>query len=258
MKTELKTITPKWAAYILQTKGRGNRPIRWKHVDWLAGEISAGRWKINGDTICYNAEKILDGQHRLLAIVKAGVEVQSLVVDGLPSHIMNTKDEGKRRTGADTMCVIGEKNNARLAACLSLVHRYYTGTIKSRTAFSNCELENLLETYPDIRTALQGREKNQLISPSIINACFYIFRRISPELAIEFVERILRGIGVEAGTPWHALRNRLFANSVATSKLPQEHIMALCIKAWNIARNGKMAKDIRYRPSNEEKFPAAK
>jgi hypothetical protein len=52
MKATLKTITPQIAREMLE-KNTHNRQISKLHVDELVEEIKSGRWKINGDTICF-------------------------------------------------------------------------------------------------------------------------------------------------------------------------------------------------------------
>ena len=94
MKAELKTITPAIAQTMLE-KNTGNRAINRLHVENLAKEMKFGRWKVNGDTICLNASRLIDGQNRLLAVLLSGVTIQSFVNEGLPSDVFDTKDVGR-------------------------------------------------------------------------------------------------------------------------------------------------------------------
>ena len=82
MNIRVETITPERATQILATQNTGNRSISRRHVAVLAEEIKAGRWKLNGDTICFNGSRLIDGQHRLSAIAASGIPVESLVVYG--------------------------------------------------------------------------------------------------------------------------------------------------------------------------------
>jgi hypothetical protein len=54
-----------------------------------------------------------------------------------------------------------------------------------------------------------------------------------------FVQKVLKGVGMEDGDPWYALRERMLINSISNTKLSKALMMALCIKAWNAARQGK-------------------
>lgn len=78
--------------------------------------------------------------------------------------------------------------------------------------------------------------------------------------ADEFVERVLRGTGLEEGTPWYVLRERLMKNSISKAKLSKPYVMALCIKAWNHARAGTKVRFLRWREEGEkgEQFPVVR
>ena len=66
----LETITPAQAAEWL--KGNTvNRRLVLHHVERLASEMLAGEWRITGDCIKLNGDRLLDGQHRLQAIVQS-------------------------------------------------------------------------------------------------------------------------------------------------------------------------------------------
>jgi hypothetical protein len=98
MKMELKTITPEWAAKTLAEKNTRNRPISRPHVEALANEIRRGAWQVNGDTIKLSPDgQLIDGQHRLAAVVKAGVSIQSFVVEGISFDVFHTIDTRLKR-----------------------------------------------------------------------------------------------------------------------------------------------------------------
>jgi hypothetical protein len=258
MNANLMTITPEWAQNTLNEKNSGNRPMNKQHVNALAKEMARGKWKVNGDTICLNGERLIDGQHRLAAVVLSGMTIQSFVIDGLSSDVFDTKDVGKRRSAGDTLGVRGEQNACRLAAALVLIDKYVTGRVDQSIAYSNTEIEDILEKYPDARSSLQTASSTKgLIFPSVLDACHYLFSRKDPILADEFVEKVLRGTGLEEGSPWYVLRERLVSNSLAKAKLSRPYVMALCIKAWNNARAGIKVRCLRWRDKGDaaEQFP---
>ena len=106
MLVELRTITPDIAKEML-LKNTNNRPVSEKHVRRLAKEITEDRWQLNGDTIRFNGTRLVDGQHRLLAVVKSGKAIETLVVDGLESDVFKTIDIGKIRSNGDTLAADG-------------------------------------------------------------------------------------------------------------------------------------------------------
>lgn len=263
IKTELKTITPAWSEKILKNCNVRNRAVNMRHVAELAAEMKAGRWQVNGDTIRISIDNILiDGQHRLIAVVTSGITIQALVVTGLPSDVFGTIDCGKNRSPGDALGVRGEKNAYRLASVVVAVDKYMTGRADKYTDYSNTEIAELLdEKYPDIRESLQLSAKGKgIIPPSILDACHYIFKKKDPVLADEFVNKVIKGIGLDEGDPFHVLRERLLKNSVSKAKLEKSYIMALCIKAWNSARMGMKLRYLRWRDAGDfrEEFPVAR
>lgn len=240
MKAELKTITPAIAKKLLENN-IGNRTLTAWHVDELVKEIKAGRWKVNGDMIRISVSgRILDGQHRLTAVIKSGMTIQTWIMDGLDDDIFDTIDVGKRRSGSDTLGCLGEKNTYRLASALTLVDKYMTGRVEKNVTYSNGEIEELLAKYPEVRDSIQTSGKaRMLILPSVLDACHYLFSRKDPAAANLFFDRVTRGSGLDERDPEYVLRERLVANSLAKAKLSKTHIFALCVKAWNHSRSGK-------------------
>ena len=213
---------------------------------------------MNGDTICLNGNRLIDGQHRLSAVVMSGVSIQSFVVEGLTDDVFDTKDIGKRRSHAETLATKGEKNTSRLAAALMLVDKYITGRSDKQVCYTNMEIQELLEKYPGVReSAAANYRARGLAYLSVIDACHYLFSQKDPDLANEFVDKVMRGTGLEEGSPWYALRERLVSNSLLKSKMPRPDMMALCIKAWNATRAGTQIRVLRWNDRGQfaEAFP---
>lgn len=259
MNIRVETITPERATQILATQNTGNRTISRRHVAVLAEEIKAGRWKLNGDTICFNGSRLIDGQHRLSAIAASGIPVESLVVYGLSDDVFETKDIGKRRSSADTLSHMGLKNATRTSAALVMLDRYYTGRINDRLTYTNSMIVELLERYPDVHKSIHlGDNIKGLIPPSVLDACHYIFSALNADEADRFSAAIMYGAGISEGHPYHVLRERLIKNSMSTAKLPKPDIMALCIKAWNATRSGaKVRRLVVPTAGGTEPFPVA-
>lgn len=254
MKAELKTITPAIAMDLLE-KNYGNRSLNKDHVERLAKEIKEGRWKINGDMIRIgNSGRILDGQHRLNAVIKSGRTIQTWMMEGLDDDIFDTIDVGKKRSGGDTLASLGEEHPFRLAAALALVDKYMTGRVLSYTLYSNGEIKELAEKYPLVRDAIVSKTNGKgILPPAVIDACNYLFSQKDPKAASEFIDRVLKGHGLEEWDPAYILRERLVMNTVSKSKLKRGYIFALCIKAWNAYRSGRKMRCLRVREN--EDFP---
>ncbi len=259
MKTSQIEITPEFAKHMLDEFNTINRPINRVHVDLLASEMKAGKWKENGDTICVSGKMLIDGQHRLAAICKSGVTIKCLLVEGLDSDAFSTKDAGKRRDGSDTLAAMGEKNYTRIATSVCVVDKYLTGRSTIYVKYSNSDIVNLVKKYPDIRNhVIHDRAISALLPPSLTDSLHYLFSRFDRDLAAEFVSKMASGAGMEIGDPFLVLRNRLVLNQASKAKLPKIYLMAICIKAWNSKRSGKKLSMLRWAAEGEkspEQFP---
>jgi hypothetical protein len=252
-------ITPEVARRMLDLN-TNNRPLRKSHVEHLSREMKLGRWKVNGDTICLNGSRLIDGQHRLAACVESGCSFETLVVSGVDSDVFDTKDVGKKRTASDTLSVRGEINTALLAATLALVERYMTGRILSKLSFTNIEVEQALNKYPGVRESVyRSKNRTRLAPGSVVAACHYLFSQIDAEQADQFMGDIIGGHNLSPHDSVYMLRERLMNNAISKAKLKPEYIMALFIKTWNARRTGKMLRQLIYRTEGKtpEQFPIA-
>lgn len=257
MKVAMTTITPADAERMLKLN-TGNRSVNRQHVAVLAREMTRGRWKVNGDTICMNGTRLIDGQHRLLAVVASGVTIQTLLVEGVDSDVFDTKDVGRRRSASDTLAVRGEVETKNLAAALIVVDRYMTGRMSQCVRYTNTEVEELLEKYPNVRGSIcKTRETKRLVPKSVLTACHSLFAQKDSEAADQFVVDLIGGHSLTEGDPVYVLRERLMNNALAKAKLTAPYIMALMVKAWNHRRDDNTIRNLRFRQEGDkpETFP---
>lgn len=116
LRVELMQIPPDLAAKWLK-RNFVNRPIQRKHIKSLVDAIRAGQWDdANGETIIFGITgNLLDGQHRLTAVVEAQHAITSLVVFGVEEHKRATIDTGNKRLLVHFMGMMGKKNSTNPA-----------------------------------------------------------------------------------------------------------------------------------------------
>lgn len=94
-------VTPALAAKWLESNN-DNRKQRGKYVRDIAAAMRRGEWQTTHQGIAFaKCGKLLDGQHRLEAIVKAEVELDMLVITGLTSETFSVIDVGTKRSMTD-------------------------------------------------------------------------------------------------------------------------------------------------------------
>ncbi len=122
MKTTTEIITPDKARKLLEGN-RDNRVIRDAHVQFLASEMKKGRWTLTHQGICIAANgRLLDGQHRLFAVVFSGISVPMMVTRDADEESYKYMDIAATRKAADRIKLL----NAAAAneVCCRLIKAY--------------------------------------------------------------------------------------------------------------------------------------
>lgn len=246
------TISPSKAEKMLEMN-INNRPVSERHVDFLAGEIKAGNWKLNGESIKVGRDRIIDGQHRLYAIIRANKAIKTLVSTGLADDVFDTVDTGRNRTGSDILALRGEGYVTALSAMLLLTRRYYKQkNFGERGKVSNVELEKLLEEFPECRDfAGVGPKCTGLIAPRVIEFCYYVFSKVDKDDADKFIEQVCTGNNLPNRHPILALRNKIITAKLSGNKFHVDATIHMMFKAWSMVRAGKRTSRIAYKPGDK-------
>lgn len=257
IKTEIRVISPPEATELLKLN-TFNRKLNKSHVNYLTEEIIYNRWIVNGVPIIFNSHKLIDGQHRLHAIIQAGKPVQCLVVEGVDSDAFSTIDTGKRRNLADALHITGHTNSAKLAQTLIFVEKFYRGELEFGKPIPNTLMPDLLAKYQGIQKSIEYVGNKTKILPLRFAAGFhYIFSQIDAQSADKFVSDLIEGASLGYLDPVLTLRERLTANLVAKDKLSRNAMCGIIIKAWNYRCEGKRPANITFRTKgkNKESIP---
>ena len=116
-------VTPEMAKQWLQLNDHNRRLDKGRLARYVA-DMRAGRWQLTHQAIGISAEGILvDGQHRLSAVVESGCEVPFLVCLDADPDTFGVVDQGKVRTANDVW-KIGRKSSSGVAAIAKLVYMY--------------------------------------------------------------------------------------------------------------------------------------
>jgi hypothetical protein len=271
-------ITPdlakKWLA-----QNTHNRNLRERVVNGYATDMRAGNWVEDGQSLRFAKGDVvlldnppiiggalLDGQHRLSAIITANVTVRMLVVSNLPDSTQETMDTGAKRSFADVLKLRGETNYVPLAAVLARAHMWQEGARKSIRGVDRAthrQLIAFLEEHPEIRRSAEigSRVRNVMrISPATAGLCHWLFVRIDESDCAFFFARLTDGAGLMPGDPIYALRRAADTWRSEKGRRPEEFVTAIVIKAWNAFRDGKEVTLLQYRPGGAapEAYPEPK
>ena len=162
-------ITPKKAKQILVSNTK-NRKIKFRHVTFLANQMLSGCWVYNGQSIVVSNNGILvDGQHRLLAIIESGTTIETELIEGVDyDEAFSTIDTGVVRSPSDVLAMRGYRNAPLLAAAIKILITYDATTDKSGFAISGVKItnDNILDKTEKVLD-LMGSEKLDVIFGNI-------------------------------------------------------------------------------------------
>lgn len=257
-------ITPDLAKEWLK-RNTHNRRLNQDEVELLAGAMKRGEWMDNGDPFArFDADgNILDGQHRLHALIKANFTWQGYIVDGLAPEVQRVIDIGQPRTFAQELGLDGYVNPNQLAAVALGVFRWENGDWNAKTRkATRIQLRNLVElNEAPLQDAVRAahRLNNKLrVAPTSAALAYWLFAQIDQEDADDFFDRLTNGT-VEPSHPIGLLRERLIEWMRARhgDKPSRQMILAYFIKAWNFYRNGEHPAYLVFRPGGKtpEKWP---
>lgn len=148
VKTRWEVITPETAEEMLTHNTHNYRAISKQIVARYVDEIQGNSWEANGDTIVFSEDgTLLNGQHRLTAVVNAGKPIVSLVVRGVPdSQIFD----------------IGRKRNTRIILLSEGYGYANTITISAVTVLIKGFDHRKMATLSEIREVIKA-EKEMLV-----------------------------------------------------------------------------------------------
>jgi len=267
------TISPQFAQELLELN-TNNRPVRTSSVRQISETIKEGKWIENGDSIRISKSGVLiDGQHRLEAIIQAGMPIAQDVAVGLDDQAFAVIDTGRRRSKADTISVMGLKNASILANAIDLLYAYRVNKdihIMNRKVQSN---EDIVQYIDQLRASgelefieelvSQSSIKNKRLkafSPALWAVIDFILKGINTEQADYFIHSVVTGDGVSSRdktSPMFLLRNKLI-ETVTNGKIQfrLNYKLALVFKAWNAFREGKVMKQLSW--DDRQDFPQPK
>ena len=270
LRTEELEVTPEVAREWLASMAP-NRRLSNTNLNNMIHAMEEGRWHTDGSPIKFDqVGRLIDGQHRLFAIIHTGMPQTFLVVWGVSEMAMTTLDTGKTRSRADVLLIhdpnIVDVNNTAAAATMML--RWEKGARNNNLRneyLSNDEVVVFYDEHKDdILDAVKHGRKLQHGVGAGSNQAFaliwWLISQIEAEDAEFFWDRLIDGQGLESGNPIYALRELLRREAMTAQtreRMRADVIIALTIKAWNAYRQGESIQLLRFKVggAHPEKYP---
>ena len=159
----VETITPGRAKEILSHVQPNRRLIR-SAVTHYSRDIATGKWVLNGESIVIDWNgNLMQGQHRLTAVIIADKPIQSVVVYGVDPKAMFSFDQGRKRTLANVLMMEGIPHYATISAGATLM---YAWSRRDHITVSFAERSAMIGTRDEavafLRTRRPGLDKTVL------------------------------------------------------------------------------------------------
>lgn len=256
-KVKVITITPDMAAKYLEQNTK-NRPLNQRKVEELVKAMEDGEWKLGTDAIGFDTNgRMINGQHRMTALVEYGRPLEFLVTTGLEPEAFNVIDTGRMRSAGDVLTTEGIASGHHKSAIIRFVYAYKKGVIttgKEGTRDSGMNNQDVLDYAFKYRNELEeaynvsvevGKDFKGLKGREV-GGMFWILAKIDKPQALDFFRALGTGAMLSADNPIYVLRQRLLDELRAKKKFPMRDKLAWLIVAWNHVKRGTKTKIIKW------------
>jgi hypothetical protein len=261
-------ITPEVAAMLLLRNNarKSNRPIDQGNLCKLLTDVQNDDFTYNGASFVLSTDgDILDGQHRLTAIVQTGVTLVAVIATGVQVKAQRDMDSGKARTLADNLTMDSELYPSTLAAVLIGLQAWERGERSTHQSSRGTTINtsyHFLEKHPETRQiakeAFTLATKIPGFGPKPLAQFMWAFDKLSVRDRKDFFDKLASGAGLPEGDPILQLRNFLQKDAQSAATVTPHHRAAMLCRAWNMYRAGDARKQklaFRAGGAKPEAFP---
>lgn len=250
MKSQIELITPTKAREMLE-HNTGNRRVRAAWVRNLAGMISSGEWKITHQGVAFDTTgRLVDGQHRLMAIVEADKAAKIMVSRGLSDDTYKYVDGGRPRVYSDRINLVSDARDNVIAN--KIVWAYLCS---AQQRHSDITVSLIEDTYIELAEGLAVvipyfRKHVRRITVSHVGAAAAVMCQKHPERGVEFLDGLISGELLERTSPIMNLRNfllgerssygtEIYWKTVAATQafLQERNVVRLSVATHDLAGN---------------------
>ena len=247
MKAEVEIISPAQAKEFLE-RNPHNRPLSEFTVRRYADDMQNDRWNSsNGETIKVSLNgDLVDGQHRMAALIRANRPVAMLVVRGIDPIAFKTIDAGKTRNLKDTLSLEGYKKVDILASAGRMSYNYIAGVTYNYSPTPSTT-EEFIRAYPYLGELAKklGNHSHNRFPKSALTAVLFLAndnRQLDSELKT-FIEGLMYGQGLWKGDARLTLRewmnNQQITKTGRRVGVRTNLVFSAIARAWNAFASGK-------------------
>lgn len=264
MRTAEEWIGPDKAKKYLE-RNISNRPLRQMRVEMYAETMLRGLWKMTYEAIAFDEDgNLLNGQHRLNAVILSGTEQQFFVVRGALRETYDVIDGGAKRSPQDRLAQIGLPYATVAGPALRMLILYGRAPELRWAQMGRGSSPKLLVTDHELlnmalevgeeaideagRIAKQCSSRAVKMNASAAFAAYLLFRTADPygEYVGEFFNGLITGADLGHDDPRLTLRQWAARTANGVRGRGQFNLLGF-IKAWNAFVEGRPMARLTWR-----------
>ena len=256
-------VTPAKAASWIEGN-TDNRPLSDRRIKQYAADMTAGKWRLTHQPIALTDDgRLLDGQHRLWAIVESEQTVPMMVARNCDPETFAVIDGGKLRSGSDTLAVAGWDMHNEIPGLLRMLKLYDEfrdeGWSNHNAKIPNDEIVAAAEKAGPVAVdatrlavAIRGRAETGP-QPTYSTAIYLIHRETGLTPAEQwdmFWENYATGVDLSAGDPRLSMKRsimRLYLPKAGSTPMQNRVFLGLLLKGWNLFAKGKSSQVLSFK-----------
>lgn len=270
MKLEIKqvVITPEQAEELLKMN-INNRSVRPRKVNELADAMKRGEWEMSNDAIVISEGNILlNGQHRLMAVVKSGVACPFILYTGAQDSSFDIMDTPTIRRISDVISRKGGKNGSKTESTITRyinLHKDLLNgweTIKRFDTHPSATRRELVDLYDKHEKLIEKWVKKvgaivargvRLASEAYLAAlAIFLERDLGHEE--KNIEGYLKALLIDGATQHKTIlviRKKLMLHQMKREKIDRHDILRYIIRGWN---DYLLGREVTYIKTDEDSF----
>jgi hypothetical protein len=265
-------IGPSLAAVLFKDHNGKNRSLVYSRANDYADAMARGEWRFNHQGIAFNEDgDLIDGQHRIAAVVLSGKEQLFMITTGLENEAIDTVDRSVRRSIGESLEMRGY-TNGRLKANVAKDALSYMAEVQGeKKRFSDQQIEayvmeknDLLDEALAIGTASTLNVSDACLSKAVASKIAHLmFEGLWPKVFISgYLASIQQGIGSYQSAPSIVLEKQFMRSKISDKRkdrLTTKAKVAMALKGapyrskkkssinWYGSRSGKPCRPMSHR-----------
>jgi hypothetical protein len=251
------TIGPKKAKEYLETLDDRQRQLNPHSIARLASDLTGGNWKLVPDCIHFIDDRLVNGQHRLNAVVQCtmpmcvgvlrtyGNSDAFAAIDGIvPRSIAFELQHAYGYKNANCAVAIGKLVMAYEAMVEGTSDNFHTSSLTDKGRMNMIKL--MAKRMDEFASVTKEARSIYLASPLIpapaLGAAILICRTCGkPPEPAKWFERVVKAQELRQGTPEYLLHGRVAKarTGLGARRISAENFVPVMLRAWIAARDGE-------------------